>query len=72
MTVLIGVSYQGRPVAGVIHQPFWGANAIGRTIWAIKGMGVHGTEVVKSTISNSSNLRECAAEFNGIISSGNE
>ncbi|KAM3719379.1 3'(2'),5'-bisphosphate nucleotidase [Dirofilaria immitis] len=48
VTVLIGVSYQGRPVAGIIHQPFWGTNAIGRTIWAIKGIGVHGIETVKN------------------------
>ncbi|VDP14051.1 unnamed protein product [Onchocerca flexuosa] len=41
VTVLIGVSYQGRPIAGIIHQPFWGTDAIGRTIWAIKGVGVH-------------------------------
>ncbi|VDK85644.1 unnamed protein product [Litomosoides sigmodontis] len=47
VTVLIGVSYQGRPVAGVIHQPFWGTNAIGRTVWAIKGLGVYGMEVIK-------------------------
>ncbi|EFO23236.2 hypothetical protein LOAG_05255 [Loa loa] len=47
VTVLIGVSCQGRPVAGVIHQPFWGTNAGGRTIWAIKGIGVHGIEIVK-------------------------
>ncbi|MCP9261721.1 3'(2'),5'-bisphosphate nucleotidase 1 [Dirofilaria immitis] len=25
---------------------FWGTNAIGRTIWAIKGIGVHGIETV--------------------------
>ncbi|VBB31869.1 unnamed protein product [Acanthocheilonema viteae] len=48
VTVLIGVSYQGRPVAGVIHQPFWGINTVGRTIWAIKGMGVHGIEIIES------------------------
>uniref|UniRef100_A0A0R3RZ49 3'(2'),5'-bisphosphate nucleotidase 1 n=1 Tax=Elaeophora elaphi TaxID=1147741 RepID=A0A0R3RZ49_9BILA len=48
VTVLIGVSYQGRPVAGVIHQPFWGTDVTGRTVWTIKGMGVHGIEVVKS------------------------
>uniref|UniRef100_A0A915PPG0 Enoyl-[acyl-carrier-protein] reductase, mitochondrial n=1 Tax=Setaria digitata TaxID=48799 RepID=A0A915PPG0_9BILA len=48
VTVLIGVSYHGRPIAGVIHQPFWGTNATGRTVWAIKGVGVHGIEIVKS------------------------
>uniref|UniRef100_A0A8R1TJF8 3'(2'),5'-bisphosphate nucleotidase 1 n=1 Tax=Onchocerca volvulus TaxID=6282 RepID=A0A8R1TJF8_ONCVO len=48
VTVLIGVSYQGRPVAGIIHQPFWGTDAVSRTIWAIKGLGVHGIEIVKN------------------------
>ncbi|VDN06770.1 unnamed protein product [Thelazia callipaeda] len=48
VTVLIGVSYQGRPIAGVIHQPFWGADATGRTIWAIEGMKVHGIEIAKN------------------------
>uniref|UniRef100_A0AAF5Q2D5 3'(2'),5'-bisphosphate nucleotidase 1 n=1 Tax=Wuchereria bancrofti TaxID=6293 RepID=A0AAF5Q2D5_WUCBA len=48
VTVLIGISYQGRPVAGVIHQPFWGTSAASRTVWAIKGIGVHGVEIVKS------------------------
>lgn len=72
VTVLIGVSYQGRPVAGIIHQPFWGTDAVSRTIWAIKGLGVHGIEIVKSTISNSSSsFRECAASFHDIISIGN-
>lgn len=40
ITVLIGIAHRGRPIAGVIHQPFHG-NA-GRTIWAIEGCGVHG------------------------------
>ncbi|VDM54501.1 unnamed protein product [Angiostrongylus costaricensis] len=40
ITVLIGIAHRGRPIAGVIHQPFH-RNA-GRTIWAIEGCGVHG------------------------------
>ncbi|RCN41893.1 inositol monophosphatase family protein [Ancylostoma caninum] len=40
VTVLIGIAYHGRPVAGVIHQPYHGG--AGRTIWAIRGCGVHG------------------------------
>ncbi|CAJ0608468.1 unnamed protein product [Cylicocyclus nassatus] len=40
VTVLIGIAYRGRPVAGVIHQPYHKGS--GRTIWAIKGCGVHG------------------------------
>ncbi|EYC05250.1 hypothetical protein Y032_0083g1664 [Ancylostoma ceylanicum] len=40
VTVLIGIAYHGRPVAGVIHQPYH--DGVGRTIWAIRGCGVHG------------------------------
>lgn len=40
VTVLIGIAYHGRPVAGVIHQPYHGG--AGRTVWAIRGCGVHG------------------------------
>uniref|UniRef100_A0A8R1DN03 3'(2'),5'-bisphosphate nucleotidase 1 n=1 Tax=Caenorhabditis japonica TaxID=281687 RepID=A0A8R1DN03_CAEJA len=40
VTVLIGVAYKGRPVAGIIHQPYHADN--GRTVWAIRGCGVHG------------------------------
>ncbi|ETN70489.1 inositol monophosphatase family protein, partial [Necator americanus] len=40
VTVLIGIAHRGRPVAGVIHQPYHGD--AGRTIWAIQGCGVHG------------------------------
>lgn len=45
-TILIGVSWQGRPVAGIIHQPFYGHDTqsthLGRTVWAIKNIGVFG------------------------------
>ncbi|PIO62687.1 inositol monophosphatase family protein [Teladorsagia circumcincta] len=40
VTVLIGIACRGRPVAGVIHQPYH--KGTGRTIWAIQGCGVHG------------------------------
>ncbi|KAJ1369927.1 hypothetical protein KIN20_031537 [Parelaphostrongylus tenuis] len=40
ITVLIGIARRGRPIAGVIHQPFH--KNTGRTIWAIQGCGVHG------------------------------
>jgi len=43
VTVLIGIAFKGRPIAGVIHQPFYGKD--GRTIWAIDGLGVHGLEI---------------------------
>ncbi|PAV90496.1 hypothetical protein WR25_27149 [Diploscapter pachys] len=40
VTILIGIAHKGRPIAGVIHQPYYKEN--GRTIWAIQGCGVHG------------------------------
>lgn len=45
MTVLIGIAYKGRAVAGVIHQPFFGDK--GRTIWGIQGVGTFGVDLQK-------------------------
>ena len=48
MTVLVGIAVEGRPVAGVIHQPFYGTNSglppheQGRTVWGMLGLGVRG------------------------------
>jgi len=39
VTVLIGISHAGRPLAGVIHQPF---ATPARTIWGIVGLGQFG------------------------------
>ncbi|GMR62337.1 hypothetical protein PMAYCL1PPCAC_32532, partial [Pristionchus mayeri] len=47
-TVLIGIAYKGSVVAGVIHQPWSPPNGANRTIWAVKGLGVHGIEVAKA------------------------
>lgn len=49
VTVLIGISINGRSVAGVIHQPFYGhasgvKNITGRTMWGIVGLGCFGVE----------------------------
>ncbi|KAI6197029.1 hypothetical protein M3Y94_01177000 [Aphelenchoides besseyi] len=43
VTVLIGIAYKGRSVAGVIHQPFYGEN--GRTVWGIDGIGTFGANL---------------------------
>ena len=46
--MLVGIAVEGKPVAGVIHQPFYGANLgrpaheQGRTVWGMKGLGVRG------------------------------
>ena len=38
VTTMIGVSHKGRPVGGVIHQPF-PQGLTGRTIWGLVGLG---------------------------------
>ena len=44
VTVLIGIAYQGRAVAGIVHQPYYsGSN--GRTLWGIVGVGAYGLEI---------------------------
>lgn len=48
VTVLIGISLNGKPVAGVIHQPFYGyenetqGSKLGRTMWGVRGLGSFG------------------------------
>ncbi|VVC91516.1 unnamed protein product [Leptidea sinapis] len=47
VTVLIGISVNERPVAGVIHQPYYknvvgSDKIIGRTIWGLQEVGVGG------------------------------
>ena len=48
MTVLIGISMNGKPIAGVIHQPFYGyeketqESELGRTMWGVRGLGTFG------------------------------
>ncbi|CAH0728478.1 unnamed protein product, partial [Brenthis ino] len=47
VTVLIGISVNEKPVAGVIHQPYYkslvgGEKKIGRTIWGLQEVGVGG------------------------------
>lgn len=43
VTVLIGISVKGEPVAGIIHKPFLRE---GHTSWALKGLGTRGLKVV--------------------------
>ncbi|KAJ8723877.1 hypothetical protein PYW07_007857 [Mythimna separata] len=47
VTVLIGISVNEKPVAGVIHQPYYktmlnGEKIMGRTIWGLQEVGVGG------------------------------
>ena len=43
VTTLIGISVSGKPVSGVIYQPFFGSS--GRTVWGMVGVGMRGTEL---------------------------
>uniref|UniRef100_A0A3B5ACZ1 3'(2'),5'-bisphosphate nucleotidase 1 n=1 Tax=Stegastes partitus TaxID=144197 RepID=A0A3B5ACZ1_9TELE len=50
VTVLIGIAYRGRAIAGVINQPFYnyqlGAGAtLGRTMWGMPGLGAFGFQL---------------------------
>jgi len=45
VTVLVGITVNGSPVAGVVHQPFF--KTTGRTIWGIPGTGCGGMEFKK-------------------------
>ncbi|XP_062266882.1 3'(2'),5'-bisphosphate nucleotidase 1 isoform X3 [Platichthys flesus] len=50
VTVLIGIAYRGRAIAGVINQPFYnyqlGAGAVlGRTMWGMLGVGAFGFQL---------------------------
>ncbi|XP_065819808.1 3'(2'),5'-bisphosphate nucleotidase 1 isoform X1 [Labrus bergylta] len=50
VTVLIGIAYRGRAIAGVINQPFYnyqlgGGEDLGRTMWGILGLGAFGFQL---------------------------
>ncbi|KAM9355299.1 3'(2'),5'-bisphosphate nucleotidase 1 isoform 1-T4 [Pholidichthys leucotaenia] len=50
VTVLIGIAYGGKAIAGVINQPFYnyqlGAGAVlGRTMWGMLGLGAFGFQL---------------------------
>lgn len=79
VTVLIGIAYGGKAIAGVINQPYYnyeaGANAVlGRTIWGVLGMGAFGFQlteapagkhIIVTTRSHSSALvNECITALN--------
>ncbi|XP_063092763.1 3'(2'),5'-bisphosphate nucleotidase 1 isoform X3 [Cavia porcellus] len=55
VTVLIGIAYEGKAIAGIINQPYYnyqlsspqaGPEAVlGRTIWAVLGLGAFGFQL---------------------------
>ena len=75
VTVLIGICVSGRPVAGVIHQPYYNyksnKDTTGRTIWSLQGLGAFGISkpetvpdglIVATTRSHSSKLTNAAVD----------
>lgn len=77
VTILIGISFKGKAVAGVIQQPFFNyekekdMNKQGRTMWGVVGLGTFGIErinppenrcIVTTTRSHSSKLINSAVE----------
>ncbi|XP_031793251.1 3'(2'),5'-bisphosphate nucleotidase 1 isoform X2 [Sarcophilus harrisii] len=79
VTVLIGIAYEGKAIAGVINQPYYnyqaGADAVlGRTIWGILGLGAFGFQlnevpdgkhIITTTRSHSSKLvNDCISAMN--------
>lgn len=75
VTVLIGISVQEKPIAGVIHQPYYktlinGEKKVGRTIWGLQGVGVGGftpapppdSLIITTTRSHSNSLVEKALQ----------
>jgi len=48
VTVLIGITYKGRAIAGVVHQPYY-SGTTGRTLWGIVGVGAFGLQVAPAS-----------------------
>ena len=59
--MLVGIAVKGRPVGGVVHQPFWNISAesshspctVGRTVWGLVGLGVRGLPSALPDLSSS-------------------
>ncbi|XP_020837900.1 3'(2'),5'-bisphosphate nucleotidase 1 isoform X1 [Phascolarctos cinereus] len=79
VTVLIGIAYEGKAIAGVINQPYYnyqaGADAVlGRTIWGVLGLGAFGFQlnevpdgkhIITTTRSHSNKLvNDCISAMN--------
>uniref|UniRef100_H0XGL8 3'(2'),5'-bisphosphate nucleotidase 1 n=1 Tax=Otolemur garnettii TaxID=30611 RepID=H0XGL8_OTOGA len=50
VTVLIGIAYEGKAIAGIINQPYYNYQAgpdavLGRTIWGVLGLGAFGFQL---------------------------
>uniref|UniRef100_A0A8C8Z3U8 3'(2'),5'-bisphosphate nucleotidase 1 n=1 Tax=Prolemur simus TaxID=1328070 RepID=A0A8C8Z3U8_PROSS len=79
VTVLIGIAYEGKAIAGIINQPYYNYQAgpdavLGRTIWGILGLGAFGFQlkevpagkhIITTTRSHNSKLvTDCVTAMN--------
>uniref|UniRef100_M3XYD5 3'(2'),5'-bisphosphate nucleotidase 1 n=1 Tax=Mustela putorius furo TaxID=9669 RepID=M3XYD5_MUSPF len=79
VTVLIGIAYEGKAIAGVINQPYYNYQAgpdatLGRTIWGVLGLGAFGFQlkeapagkhIITTTRSHSNKLvTDCVTAMN--------
>lgn len=70
MTVLIGIAVAGKSVGGVIHQPYTHpTDTVGRTVWGLKGMGVHGIDITAGPLKKGQGLHVAASrpEYNQLL-----
>jgi len=54
VTCLIGISYKGRPIAGIVNRPF-----VNQTIWGIVGVGVFGLKTRPEDSKRDTKRRVC-------------
>nr|XP_039319348.1 3'(2'),5'-bisphosphate nucleotidase 1 isoform X2 [Saimiri boliviensis boliviensis] len=79
VTVLIGIAYEGKAIAGIINQPYYNYEAgpdavLGRTIWGVLGLGAFGFQlkevpagkhIITTTRSHSNKLvTDCVTAMN--------
>ncbi|MEJ1270522.1 bisphosphate 3'-nucleotidase 1 [Cricetulus griseus] len=79
VTVLIGIAYEGKAIAGIINQPYYNYQAgpdavLGRTIWGVLGLGAFGFQlkeapagkhIITTTRSHSNKLvTDCVSAMN--------
>ncbi|KAM5185167.1 3'(2'),5'-bisphosphate nucleotidase 1-like [Callospermophilus lateralis] len=79
VTVLLGIAYEGKAIAGIINQPYYNYQAgpdpvLGRTIWGVLGLGAFGFQlkevpgrkhIIRTTRSHSNKLvTDCISAMN--------
>lgn len=56
VSVLIGIAYKKRPIAGIMHLPFWGAH--GTTYWGGRGLGLFASKHELSAVQTTHDQQE--------------